>query len=46
MRESNRASRGGAGREGDMESEAGSDLRTVSTQPDTGLEPINQEIMT
>ena len=36
---------GGAEREGDTESEAGSRLRAVSTEPDTGLEPMNQEIM-
>ena len=39
-------SRGGAGREGDTESEAGSRLRAVSTEPDMELEPINCEIMT
>ena len=39
-------SRGGAEREGDTESEAGSRLRTVSTEPDMGLEPTNREIMT
>ena len=39
-------SRGGAEREGDTESEAGSRLRTVSTEPDTGLEPTNGKIMT
>ena len=33
-------------REGDTESKAGSRLRAVSTEPDTGLEPINCEIMT
>ena len=37
---------GGAEREADTESEAGSGLREVSTEPDTGLEPVNQEIMT
>ena len=37
---------GGAEREGDTESEAGSRLWAVSTQPDTGLEPTNSEIMT
>ena len=31
---------------GDTESEAGSRLRAVSTEPDAGLEPINCEIMT
>ena len=33
-------------REEDTESEAGSRLRTVSTEPNEGLEPINGEIMT
>ena len=33
-------------REGDTESEAGSRLRAVSTEPNTGLEPRNPEIMT
>ena len=37
-------SRGGAEREGDTESEAGSRLRAVSTEPDAGLEPTNREI--
>ena len=37
-------SRGGAEREGDTESEAGSRLQAVSTEPDTGLEPTNREI--
>ena len=39
-------SRGGAEREGDTESEAGSRLRAVSTEPDTGLELTRCEIMT
>ena len=34
-------SRGGAEREGDTESEAGSRLRAVSTEPDVGLELTN-----
>ena len=38
-------SRGGAEREGDTESEAGSRLRAVGTEPDTGLEPTDREIM-
>ena len=38
--------RGGAEREGDTESEAGSRLSAVSTEPSVGLEPINHEIMT
>ena len=36
--------RGGAEREGDTE--AGSRLQAVSTEPDAGLEPMNHEIMT
>ena len=37
---------GGAEREGDTESEAGSRLRAVSTEPDAGLELTDCEIMT
>ena len=37
---------GGAEREGDTESEAGSRLQDVSTEPNVGLEPIDREIMT
>ena len=37
---------GGAEGEGDRESEAGSRLRAVSTEPDAGLELVNHEIMT
>ena len=37
---------GRAEREGDTESEAGSRLQAVSTEPDMGLEPMNREIMT
>ena len=37
---------GGAEREGDTESEAGSRLRAVSTEPNTGLKPTDHEIMT
>ena len=37
---------GGAEREGDTESQAGSRCRAVSTEPDVGLEPMNREIMT
>ena len=33
-------------REGDTESEAGSRLRAVSTEPDAGLEHMNREIVT
>ena len=39
-------SRGGVEREGDTESEAGSRLRAVSTEPDAGLELTECEIMT
>ena len=39
-------SRGGAERGGDTESKAGSRLWAVSTEPDTGLEVKNCEIMT
>ena len=39
-------SRRGAEREGDTESEAGSRLLAVSTEPDAGLELTNSEIMT
>ena len=39
-------SEGGAEREGDTESEAGSRFQAVSTEPDMGLEPTNREIMT
>ena len=37
---------GGAEREGDTESEGGSRIPAVSTEPDAGLEPMNSEIMT
>ena len=37
--------RGGAERGGDTESEAGSRLPAVSTEPDTGHELTNREIM-
>ena len=40
------ASRGGAERKGHTESEAGSRLRAVSTEPDAGLELMSCEIMT
>ena len=39
-------SRGGPEREEDTESEAGSRLHIVSTQPNTGLELTNREIVT
>ena len=38
--------RGGAEREGDTESETGSRLWAVSTEPDVGLELTDREIMT
>ena len=37
---------GGTEREGDTESKAGSRLRAVSTEPNTGLELMNCEITT
>ena len=37
---------GGAEREGDTESEVGSRLRAVGTEPDAGLELTDHEIMT
>ena len=37
---------GGAETEGDTESEAGSRLPAVSTEPDAGLEPTDREIVT
>ena len=37
---------GGAEREGDTESEAGSGLRAVGTEPDAGLEPTDRKIVT
>ena len=39
-------SRGGTEREGDAESEAGSRLQAVGTEPDVGLELTSHEIMT
>ena len=39
-------SRGGAEREGDTESDAGSRLRADSTEPDAGLEPTIRGIVT
>ena len=39
-------SEGGEEREGDIESEAGSRLQAVSTEPTAGLEPTNREITT
>ena len=37
---------GGAEREGDTESEAGSTLQAVSTEPDAGLQLTDREIIT
>ena len=37
---------GGAEREGDTESEAGSRLRAISPEPDAGLELTDHEIVT
>ena len=45
-RERQSMNRGGAEREGDTESEAGSRLWAVSTEPDAGLELTDCEIMT
>ena len=45
-RQTDSVSRGGAKREGDTESEAGFRLLALSTEPDTGLEPTNHEIVT
>ena len=39
-------SRGGAEREGDTESEAGSRYQAAGTEPDTGLKLTDREIMT
>ena len=46
MRERESRSRGQAEREGDTESEAGSRLGAISTEPDAGLELTNFEILT
>ena len=45
-RERQSVSKGGAEREGDTESEAGSGLWAVSTELDAGLELTDHEIMT
>ena len=45
-RERQSMSRGGAERGGDTESEAGSRLRAVSTEPDAGLELTDRQIVT
>ena len=39
-------SRGGAEREGDTEPEGESRLRAISTEPESGLELTDREIMT
>ena len=39
-------SRGGAEREGDTESEAGSGLQAISTEPDVELKLTDREIVT
>ena len=41
-----RQSGGGAEKEGDTETEAGSRLPAISTEPDTGLELTDREITT
>ena len=46
LRERQRVSRGGAEREGDTGSEAGSRLPAGSAEPDAGLKPTNREIVT
>ena len=43
-RERQSMSGGGVEREGDTESQAGSRLRAVGTEPDAGLELMNLEI--
>ena len=45
-RERDRVQAGEGQREGDTESQTGSGLRTVSTEPVVGLELMNLEIMT
>ena len=45
-RERESMNRGGSEKEGDTESETGSGLRAVSTEPDAGLEPTDREIVT
>ena len=45
-REKQSLSGGEAEKEGDTESEAGSRLGAVSTEPDAGLKPTKREIMT
>ena len=45
-RERQSMSRGGAERDGDTESEAGSSLWAISTEPDAGLELTDRETVT
>ena len=45
-RERESMNRVGSVKEGDTESETGSRLQAVSTEPDAGLEPTDCEIMT
>ena len=45
-RERESMNRGGSEKEGDTESETGSRIWAVSTEPDAGLEPTDREIMT
>ena len=45
-RERQSMNEGGAEREGDTESEAGSRLRAISPEPDAGLELTNHEMVT
>ena len=45
-RQKQSVSRGRAEREGDTETDAGSRIRAVSTEPDAGLELTNRKIMT
>ena len=46
LRERQSASGGGAESDGDTESEAGSRLPAVSTEPDVGLQLTNREMVT
>ena len=46
QRQRQSVSGGGAEREGDTVSEAGSRLPAVNTEPDLGFEPTDREIMT
>ena len=46
LRERQNMSWGGTERKGDTESDAGSRLRAVSTEPDAGLELTDREIVT